>query len=702
MGPIGQIHNLNTGKELEGLELTYGNLFELVQLLTKGELEKGFNNVKKIIRKKLIDHLHYVNFSEGEIRVVFRHPKYNEIVTRKVIPQPCQKEIVFGRWKNQTDFGESLRDFEILGFFIENRREIFLAQSKKIEINDQGISLTLPEFGFEILIRKANRYPCQNIQAQLMQNGILFSGRLDVFSVKSFQVEIFSGEGISLKWINNETPVHILFRDEAEIVYSGECTIIRQEGNLQTRTLVLQPIHEPIKRFKRREFRAPRQRLHPSPGVVYVHPLIKKMIRLNVCDLSTSGFSLEEQGEDSILLPGMIIPDIHMELANANTSACKAQVIYKNSPDDPIVKSGFTILNMTNEDYIILSNLINRSMNNNLNICGAIESESLWDFFFQSGFIYPQKYHYIQQNKEQFKHLYERIYNSPTEIERHITYQERGTILGHISMLHLYETTWMLHHYVTNPNSRHKKVALTLLQHIERYIMDSHYFESSQMDNLICFFRPDNKFPNLVFGGAARTLKDPKICSLDRFAFISYPMILDRTKGGLPESWELTPSEREDLVELGHFYNHTSGGQMIQALDLQPEDLEKNQLSQTYQRVGFKRERYLFSIKKRGKVKAILSLLKTDVGLNLSELTNSLSIFVLEPEELPFDVFLRALSQMSIYDDRPMIPILLYPIDYADRHAIVYERIYDLWVFVIEHSDDYFKFMNKIFSRLLT
>ena len=165
-------------------------------------------------------------------------------------------------------------------------------------------------------------------------------------------------------------------------------------------------------------------------------------------------------------------------------------------------------------------------------------------------------------------------------------------------------------------------MALTLLQQIEQYIIDSHHLESSRMDNIICYFRPENKFPNLVFGGAARALKDPKICSLDRFAYISYPMILDSHQGGLPEPWTMTPAGPNDLDELAHFYNHTSGGQMIQALDLHPDALKDDRLNQTYHRLGFKRERHLFSIKKKDKVKAIISLIKTDIGLNLSELTN--------------------------------------------------------------------------------
>ncbi|MEW6186822.1 MAG: hypothetical protein AB1585_13890 [Thermodesulfobacteriota bacterium] len=683
-------------------ELAYSNLSELVHFLIEGGLEKGFSNTKKIPRKTLIDRLNYLNFSEGEIAVVFRHPKYNEMVTRRIRPEPCQEYSFSGHWAAPEEYHESLRDFELLCFMIEHNREILLARSRREDINRQEVEMTLPEFGYEILLRSANRYPCRHIQAELIQGGIIFSGHLEVFSVKSFQVKLFPSDGTSLKWINPESPVQVLFKDEGEIYYSRECRIIKQWENIHSKTLILNPDQEPIHRFKRREFRAPRQVLHPSPRVSYSHPLIKKMIKLNICDLSTSGFSVEESAENSSLLPGMILPDLQIEVGNATALSCKAQVIYKNTLEPPVVKSGFTILNINNEDYINLTNLVNKSMNNHVDICGAIDPETLWQFFFQAGFIYPKKYHYIRQNKEDYKKIYEKMYRSPSEIERHITYQEKGTILGHISMLHAYDSTWMLHHFTAAPNSRYKRVALTLLQQIERYIIDSHYFESTRMDNIICYFRPENKFPNLVFGGAARALKDPQICSLERFAYLSYPMVLDSHQGGLPEPWTMFPTEAKDLEELAFFYQHHSGGQMLEALDLEPEMLGNDRLNQTYHRLGFKRERRLLTVKKNDRVKAVISLIKTDTGLNLSELTNCPTVFILEPDQFPLEIFLKVFSQLDAYDQRQMIPVLLYPMSYVERQGIAYERLYDLWVFAVKNSDHYFKYVNRLFSRLLS
>jgi hypothetical protein len=684
-----------------GRDLRYGSLGELVRRLERGELEQGFVNVKRISRRSLIDRLNFLDFSEGELGVVFRHPRFDEILVRSLRPEPKSEDSFFGRWIRPEEYRESLNDCRLLGFFIGNRKELVLAGSTVRTISPRGMELTLPEYAYEIRVRSADRYPCPLIPAELIQGGILFPGALEVFSINAFQVKLFPQEGISLKWLNPEYPVQVIFREEGEICYSRECMILKQWEDLHSQTVILKPDIRPLPRFKRREFRASRTSLHPAPVVSGLHPLTQKTIRLTVCDLSTSGLSVEEAAESATLLPGMILSNLRLDLAGAPALSLKAQVVYRIPQETPKIKVGLTILNLSNEDYLRLTNLVNRAMNQHLEVCGRIEPETLWRFFFQVGFIYPQKYQYIRQNKEEVKRLYKRIYQGPSEIERHVTYHENDALIGHISMLHTYDRTWMLHHLAAAPSSRYKRVALTLLQQIERYIIDSHYFESTRMDNIICYFRPENKFPNLVFGGAARFFKDPRICSLERFAYFSYPMILDARQGELPPPWELGPSTREDLEELAFFYQNRSGGQMLKALDLLPEMLGNDRLNETYRRLGFKREHRLFSIKKGGRVQALISLLKTDLGLNLSDLTNGPTLFILDPEGFPFEIFLKALAQLEAHDRRPVIPLLVYPLDYVERQGLRYDRLYDLWIFAVANSDHYFQYINRVFSRLL-
>ena len=96
----------------------------------------------------------------------------------------------------------------------------------------------------------------------------------------------------------------------------------------------------------------------------------------------------------------------------------------------------------------------------------------------------------------------------------------------------------------------------------------------------------------------------------------------------MPEPWQLVKARSEDLAELETFYEHVSGGLMLNALGLEPDMLDSNESSEEFQKLGFKRERYLYSLKKDGKLKAVAMVNISDVGLNLSDLTNCINFIV--------------------------------------------------------------------------
>jgi hypothetical protein len=216
------------------------------------------------------------------------------------------------------------------------------------------------------------------------------------------------------------------------------------------------------------------------------------------------------------------------------------------------------------------------------------------------------------------------------------------------------------------------------------------------MNFVICYFRPDNKFPNSVFGGFARDLNNPKGSSLDSFAYFHFPRTFEHQD--LSGSWALTETQPEDLLEIESFYEYVSGGLMLNALDLEPDIIDSDELNKEYQRLGFKRERHLFSLKKDGLLKAIIMVTLSDLGLNLSNLTHCIHVIVLDSDDLPLNIFYSHLSQLSHYYEQNEIPVLLYPVSYAETQSMPYEKIYNLWVLNMQNTDDYFRFMKKLFT----
>ncbi|KAF0220482.1 MAG: hypothetical protein FD174_1136 [Geobacteraceae bacterium] len=667
--------------------------------------ESGIHNEqkagKKVSKKLLINKLNYINFQDGTILINLRHKKYNNTISLHAKPQPSMGDQLHCQWTQTEGLKQKLRSHTVQSLSVNEGQKLFLVKADVITVNEKEISFNLPEICYEVSARKVKRHPCKEIKAQLIQNSALFHGSLIDFSAVSFRVEVTTSPPQTFQWVISESPLHLILSGDHETLYSGECRILKQTCGPKTRTFVLEPLSNQIRRFKPKESRSTRHKLIPSPNIIFRHPLTGKTVDLEVVDLSGSGFSVEEDGDSTVLLPGMIIPELELSFANSLRMKCKAQIIYKKFYEtDKVnrVKCGLAILDMDIEDHVRLLALVHQAKDRKSYICNKVDMDALWNFFFETGFIYPKKYAFIHANKEKFKETYEKLYTRNPNIARHFIYQDNGVILGHLAMLRYYENTWLIHHHAAS-KSESNRAGLVVLDQLARSINDCHNLYSAHMNFVACYYRPDNKFPNRIFGGIARHLNEPKACSLDTFAFFHYQREFNN-EWDMLGPWGMAKTKPEDLRELESFYEHESGGLMTHALDMEPGSVDHDELSKEYNRLGFKRERHLFSLKRGGTLKAVFMVNATDVGLNMSELTNCITVIVLDPDELPKDTLYLMLSILSIKYEQNDMPVLLYPFTYADNQSISYEKLYNLWVLNIPQAGaEYLKLTENLLAR---
>jgi len=564
-----------------------------------------------------------------------------------------------------------------------------------------GIRLVLPETCREVKPRKMRRHSCKGITVQLVQSSTPFTGTLIDFSTESFRVDITANPPQTFQWINPESPVNIIFSDKNEMLYSGECRIIKQTNGHRTRSFVLEPLNYQIRRFKPKEFRSLRMELLPSPNIIFKHPFTQHVCSLKVMDLSGSGFSVEEDIRNAVILPGMIIPELELSFADISSFKCKVQAVYRNIMEEETggwVKCGIAILDMDLEAHGRVLALLNHAKDGNSYICNRVNMDDLWDFFFESGFIYPKKYAFLEANKEKIKKTYNRLYTQNQKIARHFIYQDKGRILGHVAMLRFYENAWLIHHHAAR-NPGIKRSGIAVLDQIGRFSNASHSLYSLHMNYLFCYFRPENKFPNRIFGGVARDIRDPKASSLDTFAYFHYQKA-SQNELRLPEPWRLINTESEDLIEFGRCYEHKSGGLMLDALDLKPEMIGRDTLSKEYQTQSFKRERHLFSLKNDVDLMAIFMANVSDVGLNMSDFTNCIKVFVLDSKGLSKNILYQTLSHLSAKFDQDEISVLLYPVSFAEAQFVPYEKLYQMWVLNTQYGDQYFRSLKGLFKGI--
>jgi hypothetical protein len=653
---------------------------------------------EKVTKTLLINKLNYVNFQDGTLLINFRHRKYQRTTTLLGKPQPCLGDTLECLWTESFAFHRIQHTYDFENFLLADGNKLLMVEPEVVQMDDKGISLHLPDLCYEVSSRASTRHLCEGVTVQLIQNSSLFTGKLLDFNASALRVELKTVNPQTFDWITHDNPVNIILSNEREILYSGECNIIRNTSGQQTRTYILEPLRFEIQRFKNKEYRSYRYELTPSPNIIFRHPFTNSMFDLKVIDLSGLGFAVEEDEDKAVLLPGMILPEIELNFANSFRINCKAQVVYrklvKEEKDGNWVKCGLALLDIDSHDHVKLLALLHQSKDRDSYICNKVNMDELWDFLFETGFIYPHKYAFIQKNKAEIKKTYEKLYTQNPHIARHFIYQKRGRIMGHMAMIRFYNKTWLIHHHAARKSALNK-AGLTVLDQVGRLGNASHNLLSLHMDHLMCYYRPENKFPSRVFGGAAKSINDPLGCSIDTFAYYHH-----QKKPGirrvLPPGWQLSETHADDLQELESFYQYLSGGIMIEALDLKPELVNIDNLSREYTGLGLTRGRQLYSLRKNGQLTAVVMVNIADLGLNLSDLTNCIKIFVVDGTSLPRDIFTSVISTVAESMLQDEIPVLLYPADYADNQNIAYEKHYNLWVINLQYTDPYFKYLNRL------
>ena len=667
--------------------------------VTERNAEEETSAGEPISRAQLINKINFINFQDKTLLINFKHSNYQTPLTLLAAPSPCLDDHLDCSWAEPDRSVGDLTNYQFEYLLIPDGHNLIRAEPEIIRLDAETIRFQLPESGYEISSRAMMRHRCRNIEAQLIQNSSLFAGTLVDFNACSLKIELTVDPPRTFDWINPESPVNLILSDPSGTHYTGECKIIRQTTHLNKGTYILQPLRFEIQRFKHKEFRSHRYEISPSPNIQFRHPFIKRDFDLKVIDLSGSGFSVEEDERTAVLLPGMILPDLELNFANSFQFRCKAQVVYrkvlnKDQPDKK-VKCGLALLDMDIRDHVKLVGLLHQTKDHNSYICNHVNLNELWDFFFDTGFIYPDKYAFIQKNKEKIKKTYERLYNNNPHIARHFIYQDNGRILGHMAMIRFYENTWMIHHHAAR-KSTGNKAGLIVLDQIGRMINDSGRIYSLHMDYFIAYYRPENKFPSRIFGGAAKSIDDPQKCSVDTFAYFHHRGNNTGQPSELPGGWQLEPTQPEDLEELKKYYDHVAGGLMLGALDLTADKYTHDHLSELYHEAGLRRDRHFYTLKQNGRLIAIVTVVLSDAGLNLSDLTNCLKIFVVDGRALNADIFRTLLANLTQKIRQSEIAVLLYPVSYADDQAIDYDKLYNLWVCRLQNSDAYFRYLNRL------
>ncbi|MGD2126225.1 MAG: hypothetical protein PVG99_09110 [Desulfobacteraceae bacterium] len=663
-------------------------------LFNHEDLIHAKDNARPIGQEALTNTINHIHFMDGYILVLLSHSFYQESIVLKATPEPCLGGKLTCHWADNELSSLELEKIQLRDLIIDDGRSLIMVPALVKEMNRDFLKVQIPETSYAVGERQAKRYACQDVTAELIQSGFQATGELLDFSPVGFRIRVKPEPHCSFRWFNSDERASIHIRRENQILFSGRCRCIRQQSYAMGREIVLAPLDGQIKRFKKKQIRNMRQQLAPSPSIVFDHPFLKKKMQREIYDISPSGFSVYEEAEQRVLLPGMIIPELTINFAGVLKMNCSAQVIYCSEIEGNGIRCGLAILDMNIDSYSRLTHILTNALDSHAHISNEVDMDALWEFFFRTGFIYPKKYRLIQSQRAKFKETYKKLYQENPEIARHFTYQKNGEIFGHISMVRAYDRAWMIHHHAAQAMDN-RRTGFMVLKQIMHYLNDMHRLPSAHMDYVMCYFRPGNRFPDRVFGGFARELGNPRGCSLDLFAYLAYTRL--SVGNELPEGWSLKECSERDFWALGRFYSRYSGGLLLDALSLGQRGSGHDSLEDVYGRLGLLRKCGAYALSQEERINALLIVNQSDFGFNLSELLNGIKVLVTNPENVPWNTLAIAIAKLTSKYRMQRVPIMFYPFSYVEAKNIPYEKQYQLWILNVQYGNEYLEYMQKKF-----
>jgi hypothetical protein len=640
-------------------------------------------------QKKLVNKLNHLNFTDGYISIIFINDITGVRIIIKAYPQPCIKDELICLLDPQTN-PDDLEEWNPAYLMIEDGYTTILAATEIISKVNNQIKISIPEKCYSITKRRTKRYRCVDITCKVIQGDFNAPGSLIDFTPTGLGIKF--NENQSMKGFDENKAALINLSQSGVKLFSGLCKCIRNDMDFPDSRMVFAPLSNQMPLFPKREMRNPRQHITPSLSISFKHPFFNGTVERDIFDISTAGFSIRDKIEEETLLPGMIISNVIIVYAGILKIDCTTQIVYRQEDqENNTVQCGLAIMDMDIHSYTKLNHILGTYLDSNARVSNDVNMDELWEFFFDTGFIYGEKYEYLQAYREAFKETYRKIYQDNPDIARHFVYEKNGKIYGHIALIHAYEPSWIIHHFAAR-RMGNRLPGPAVLKQIIQYLSAYVRFTSAKMDHVMTYYQPENKIIDRIFGRFVRHLNDSKKSSLDIFSYLHVENKIEGKK--LPTNLELRESAISDLVKLREFYENTSGGLLLSALGL---EIPADSLKKAYSKAGFKRDCCTYCLFFDGQQIAFFIVNQSDMGINLSDLLNGIKVIVLEPDKLPWEVLSAAVNILAGVFAAEKIPLLIFPNSYLSTQNKLEEKQYALWILQVRYgSDDYFIYMNNL------
>ncbi len=324
----------------------------------------------------------------------------------------------------------------------------------------------------------------------------------------------------------------------------------------------------------------------------------------------------------------------------------------------------------------------------------------LWEFMFETNFIYQDKRRLLQGRSKEILQTYHRLMSTDNPIVKKLVMKEDNEIKGHVSAIHFYDHAWIIQH-LNALKSSSTSAAQQVVSSIVNFFYDAKAMQKADIFYVMSFYRPNNVYPAVLFGETAKRIGDPlKSVAFDLSYGLYHPSEVNDESRQRVEG--VVVDRPDDMLRLSNYLIERNMIAFMRACGLShPQELDMK-LKSIYQNQSLFRDRHILSIQEDG-AWAVAMVEESSPGLNLSELTNSIFVMT-EGDDLAIQSRLASAVVSRAHDlffePRGVSPVVLQLPDAPKADNVAWSKFYTCWLTSAAGVADFEKHSRDVVSEL--
>jgi len=367
------------------------------------------------------------------------------------------------------------------------------------------------------------------------------------------------------------------------------------------------------------------------------HPVLGRRITLPVRDLSVRGLSFDSDYLRDLFWRGfrlrsceILLDDEQYPLGSVEVRSLVQSATANGEWDK---HCGVEFLDLPAATERSISAYIFHKTNPQIRAPTAERIDELWQLFERSGFIYPSKMAYIRRIRPEIDATWRKLLADDVPFYKQLVFREGEEELGTASAVQVYEHTWLLQHLAASSHPV-KLIPKYVMLGLAQFLM-----ENREIKYLVTYFRKENSFPRKMYSGFLERypLEEQLLFSRHSFLTLDLEREVNLREDQRPSA--VRPGSRmvvehatdADKEVIENYFQKQIHPLLIRSRSLSRDVLHLPETATMFRARGLKRERSCLVAKQGGALTAFALLENSSLGVNLSGLLNTFSLYTVCP-----------------------------------------------------------------------